>query len=455
MTQSWTWRSKVGVGVFGLMLLVILAWVASNSRWADASPRPVPAALQPRAVTLAPEHNAFFDGIGLEAPRGQSPNLWGQARWRGEAEAAAPRWAWPSSSAWACKASETDCMAQWRANAAVLREQMAAAAPLGERCAQWADAGEVQEPARERPESGPLKDLPFAALPLPSWSGGIACARWFQVQAASATEPATEPATALRWLARSAALSRKLATGMQSLPGQALSWAMLEQHAVFVSQWAAAQPQQAAAALAVVAPLPAAAHELRWVATESDLVRHTVLELPQDCRREHPEALGAQRSGWDRFTCATQLGLLHQQSVQDHEDALLAGLAASRQGLCAAAKSRAWQPKPAAELAMPGALHWRNTTGQWLLDVSAALSNHAGYVARQADLELHQTAARLALQLDAVPSAERADWLAAQNLPADLKPRLRLDGHALIARGCRNEVEPGAAPPLRWALAPS
>ncbi|RZL34901.1 MAG: hypothetical protein EOP35_16145, partial [Rubrivivax sp.] len=61
----------VVLGPVVLLLLLVVAWVASNGRWADAAPQPVPPELMPQQVTLPAEANAFFDAQGLLAPLGE------------------------------------------------------------------------------------------------------------------------------------------------------------------------------------------------------------------------------------------------------------------------------------------------------------------------------------------------------------------------------------------------
>ena len=134
------------LALFGLLLAVLLAWIACNGRWADAAPRPVPPGLQPQAVTLAPQSNAFFDGQGLRAPAGVDPNAWGQRASRGEADSKAVLLPLPGGDDWRCNSARDDCVALWRAKLAELTAQMQSAPLFGERCHGLAAAKAFQEP---------------------------------------------------------------------------------------------------------------------------------------------------------------------------------------------------------------------------------------------------------------------------------------------------------------------
>jgi hypothetical protein len=177
------------LGPLGLVLLLALAWVACNGRWADAAPQPVPPALMPLAVTLAPADNAFFDTQGLRAPAGESPNEWGQRSWRGELEGDPKLLAIPGGDDWNCSPLKTDCIARWQASAVALRAQMAEARAFGERCLALADRSGFQEPVRMRraqPSSGKSS---AAASALPHFAPASHCLRWLQIEAVLAQDP--------------------------------------------------------------------------------------------------------------------------------------------------------------------------------------------------------------------------------------------------------------------------
>jgi hypothetical protein len=219
-----------------LLLLLALAWLACNGRWADAAPQPVPQELLPRAVTLAPADNAFFDGQGLEAPEGESPNVWGQRAWRGEVDAAARRLATPSGEDWNCNIAKTDCLKRWRASAAALTTQMSGARVFGERCKAFAGQAAFQEPMPQR-RPRPAGGGPYDAAPLPRFLPMSNCVRWLQIEAVLAPDA---PRAQVAWT-QADALLRLFASGAQTLIGQAVAWSWVTRQQQLLAQWSALQ----------------------------------------------------------------------------------------------------------------------------------------------------------------------------------------------------------------------
>ena len=118
------WIKRIGQGLKGLALmgvLLVLAWLASNGRWADARPQPVPVELALRPVTVPPERNAFFDMQGIAAAEGADINAAGRAVLLDGKAGPAPAFSWPKGELWQCRASERDCVRHERLSKPALR----------------------------------------------------------------------------------------------------------------------------------------------------------------------------------------------------------------------------------------------------------------------------------------------------------------------------------------------
>lgn len=418
---------KILLGLVALLLLVLAAWVASNGRWADAAPQPVPAELLPQAVTLAPADNAFFDGQGLRAPEGEAPNAWGQRAWRGET-GDAPLLTAPSGEDWNCNASKTDCMARWRAAAVALAAQMAQAKTFGERCKALAARSGFQEPIpmrRPRPADGKH----YEAVPLPQFGPLTTCMRWLHIEAVLAPD-AQRAQTA--W-AQADALLRLFASGTQTLIGQAVAWSWATRHQLLLAQWSAQQPPGYALPVAWLVPLPPRILQPRvWMASESQFQRETTADLT-----EH----GGQMYGY-----------LPERTVQAITGYWMADMRLFGH-LQGPALVRQVRSQPESEASWWRYLRWRNTVGQILVEV--ARPGYGTYALRQADLVLYQAALDLSQQLKPVPAAERAVWWARQPMDAGVRERLSLEGDALLIRTWRGETDKDYAAPVRFPLRPA
>lgn len=433
----------MALGLLLLVLLLLAAWVASNGRWADAAPEPVPAALQPHGVTLAPQDNAFFDSQGLLGPAGESPNAWGQKQVRGEVAGNAPRLTLPQGELWRCEPIKQDCVGLWRTQAASLQADMAAHAGFGERCVALAGRSAFDEPLPSLARSPAQADArPGGFVPaLPQFAPWAACVRWHQIQAVLAGDA---PLAAAAW-SRADALLRLVAGGVQTLIGNAVTWSSITRHQVLLAQWAARQPSGTALQAAWLSPWPESVMTpRRWIAAEASLQRQMTAEWAQ---RPEPFDDG-QHNAFQSWLSSTGLGYLPQRTEQMQSAFWLAELQAygDLQGTALAGAALA-RPDPAASL-----WRWRNTVGHLLLSVAQPALR--GYPLRQTDVGLAHEALVLSHQLNQQPVADRAAWLARQPLQAQLRERLTLEPGALVARVWRRDGEADAMLGLRFPLHP-
>ncbi|MBI3349657.1 MAG: hypothetical protein HY020_20910 [Burkholderiales bacterium] len=433
----------VVLGPLGLLLLVALAWVGFNGRWADAAPQPVPPELLPRAVTLAPPDNAFFDGQGLRAPIGVAPNDWGQRAWRGETDKAAELLTLPAGDAWRCNSTRDDCVARWRGMAADLRAQMRSASLFGERCRALAGDMAFQEPWPPRRETRP-GDEPGPAWVFPQWAPLGTCVSWLQIEGVLASD-AAEAAQAF---ARADALLRLLAGGSQTLISQAITWNKVQRHHLLLAQWSAGQSADTRWPAGWMAPMPARLLEPRlWMAAEFGFQRAMIADIQHGGEQlfdREPNLLQRWAGRWS-------LGFLPEATLQTLDANWLANIHAmgGLQGVALAHQARVAAP---VENPLFGFLHWRNPFGQVLLDV--ARPQYQSFSLRQADLAVSQVAFQFSQQLNDVPARDRAGWWARQPLPAELRERLVLEPDALVALSWRAEVDPKEPARLRFPLRP-
>ncbi len=413
------WVSRIAL----LLLVLALAWVASNA--VDSPPVPRPPALQIPPPQVPDARNAFFALAGLRAPSGQQPAAAGLAQWRGQATPAELKTllAAPEGSPYHCEGG-ADCTAAWLADVPRLAAQLGPHAELGARCeALMVDfAFEERMPARA--------DSAGMAIGVAQHTSGLpTCSRWFNAQAALAAARADAVAAA-RWLALADRLNRGALTGSRTLVGHTLAWSLSRRTWQAAAALAAAQPALATGLLPVTAPLPAEAGDAtRWMVGEAAFGRSMIIGLRADCLRPRVDH---QPSWFDRLWCRTGIGLLPQQTVADLDRHWLAAIDATRDGLPAALDRPPIRVDPD-ETWLDG-WAWRNTFGHALTRVAAA--SYADYVARQIDVDLHRRAVALALAMarDRVPADQRAAWLAAQPIDDLTRPRLTIDGDTLLAR---------------------
>lgn len=437
----WTLGSLAAL--VGVPALVVAAWVACNGAWADADPQPVPAALLPQPVTLAPEDNAFFDLQGLRAPAGEAANAWGQRSWRGGDQSADRLLPLPSGDDWGCNPAKEDCVQRWRRGADGLQAQMANARLLGERCQALASRTAFQEPPPYR-RATTAEASRDAAQVVQQFGGLTACVRWLQIEAILATD---EPRARAAW-GRSDALVRLVASGVQSLIGQAVTWAAATRQQQLLAQWAA-QTAVGPPPAAWLAPLPARLLEpALWMATESALPRETVATMSAHGDQLFSEAPNALQAWLGRH----RVGYQPQRTMQAFDAYWLADMQAVGHLQGAALAQRALS-QPLADDSWWRFVRWRNTVGHILVEVGRP--RFENFALRQADLALYQAALELSQQLNAVPAQDRAGWWQRQALDAALRERLTLQGDAVLVRTWHGEVDAAQAAPVRFPLRPA
>lgn len=431
-------------GPLGLLLLLVLAWVACNGRWADAAPQPVPPELLPQRVTLAPEHNAFFEGQGLRAPEGESPNAWGQRMWRGEVADDAKPLAGPAGDGWNCNPGKADCVALWRASAVALVAQMAGAKTFGERCKALAASSDFQEPLPVR-RARPADGKPYEAVSLPRFAPLTTCMRWLQIEAVLAPDAQR----ALGAWAQADALLRLFASGSQTLIGQAIAWSWATRHQQLLAQWSAQQPSGYALPAAWLAPLPSRLLQPRvWMAAESHYQRETTADLAAHAEQMY----GMEPNALQAWVGRHSLGYLPELTAQASSAYWVADMRLYGH-LQGPALAQAARSKPEVEPSWRRHVRWRNTVGHILVEV--ARPGYETYALRQADLVLYQSALDFSQQLNAVPAAERAGWWASRNIDAGIRERLSLERDALLIRTWRGETDKAYAAPVRFPLRPA
>lgn len=383
------------LALLGLLLIVVLAWVASNVVDAEAKPRP--AGLTPPASPAGSP--LFFRIQGLLAPATA-------------ASAAAKGLATITGAPLQCRAPD-DCVPQLVASVAAVETQLQPHALLGERCQELATDLRYEEPLPARMTADTL---------LPSYQGAMQCELWFKGQALRAAA-AGDKDGALRPLQAGAGLGRAMASGSPMLIGRMVAAAMLRSHFDAVLAVATLQPAWAADLAPLAGPLPAAALDPRpWIALESAWVHGTVDDLLARCgSADAPTIFGRDgAAGLGDQACRWRIGFLPEMTRQALDAPWLQLWDEAGQGLDAALDAsiaRARTPQPEGPT-----LHWRNTVGQVLVAVSAP--EMGTYLARIADVDLHRQALALTLAAAPVPVAERAAWLARQGLPARQRARL-------------------------------
>lgn len=465
-TKTRTVPRRLAWGVGGLclgLILLALAWLASNNRWVDAEAQPRPAALQPRSVALAPEANVFFDLSGLFAGPQAQPSRVGQALWATPTPeqatvADAHLLPQPRDAAWSCSWDLNDCLGLWLQDKEGLRLRLAEQALLLERCTALADGLSdgrlgfdelLQQPRAElRRASDQYLGLPVA----PHLQGARVCARGFQLQAAWAQSQGQAEAL-LRALGRAQALSRVLLQGSQSLISTVLAWNHERQRLRLLAGLLALEPALASGLSAQLEPLPERARDAGvWMAAESFFGAQAMQEMAQVCGRRDGGQLLEQAGLIDRWLC--HFGFMPQRTQQANDAWWLQQHEAAKAGPEALLKHL--QAQQAREFSMWD-LPWRNTIGAILLAV--AQPAFADYPAKQADLLLDHRVAQLALALATqnVPVAERAVWLARQDLTPSQRERITLseDGLSLRVLPWAKPVTPSPGGLSRsWPLPP-
>lgn len=419
------------------LLLLVLAWLASNNRWVDARSDAVPAALQLPPVTLPAERNAYFTLIGLNAPAGEDPNKVGQQRWsdNGGTAEALPSLRWPApkpddpASSWNCRLGQDDCVARWREQSVALQALMQTHALIGSRCEALADTRLALEEWLPTPSAEIKEPKDQYAAKMPSFQHWTQCGRWLRIQTVLA-EARGDTAALKQGLQRSQNYVQGLLTQAGSLLGNLLAWNLAAEHWQLAVALAARQPALTADMIRLLEPLPPEALDAsRWMAHEAYFGRQVSREMGLTCQPGGPPMPDAEDlfGLLDRTAMCSPFGLMPRATQQLWDAFWLQGIERSRGGPLALL-GWSYQPQGVRVLGMA----WRNTLGHILMDVG--LPTQVRYGERQADLLLSHEAAKLALQAAAYKPAERAAWLAAQPLDARLRERIRLEEGQILAR---------------------
>ena len=432
-------------------VLVALAWLASN--WRDVPARPQPAALVLPPPRFDDASNRFWALAGVRSAPGTDGaqatraewlrmQAWalltyedrqrGLEQWVAESERlAAPRGqAGPSGPPWACAGEQAACTDQWIAQAAALAGQRQAAS-WGATCQSLLDGPfEMEEPIA-RPSR--------PASPMAPWTGATACMSWFLSGAALAHANGDREAL-LTDMARADRLQRAVAQGAHTLVGQAIAMRMAGRMADTAVHFSLRDATLAAPlAPLLVGWMPPRQRIGRWVAHEAHAQRGAIDDLLIGCVMPFgvswPDKLVAE-APWperlnddiDRWMCRHRIGLQPELTAQASERSWLALLARIDAG---------WPAVVALQSPALPAWSWRNTTGTVLLAAVGPVWDD--YLKQQADFELHQRIAALALamQREGVAKGDRAAWLARQVLLPHERERITVEegGRTIAARG--------------------
>lgn len=387
--RTWIKRSFWGVGaVLAAVLLVVLAWVASN--WRDTEPQAWPEVLTPRAMAVADADNFFIALTAVPA-----------------VEAKAPRLHLPPCAG-------ADCVAVWRTAAPDWASQRQAHAALGAVC-----------------EAGTRSSVPAAAEPLPPTFGLdtelprfqnlTGCSAWLLTLALEASS-ANQPDAAVAKLAQSARLGTAVFNGSQSLIGHMIALGIWNRHLQALQVIAAQHPGTTSALQALPLPtaLQTAAAQRRWVAYEASFNRSMVRMLGSGdaCRTE---------VGFSAWHCRTGAAF----SLPNYSEQLFSAhwvqvLSAVRDDDAMSAVEYWGRRASAPPSGLFGSWwHWRGTVAHMMFEV--AMPGSKAYFARSANLNISAQATQLWLASKSLPAEARSAWLAEQIKATPLAERLTID----------------------------
>jgi len=415
--KTWIKRSLWGIGgVLAAVLLLVLAWVASN--WRDAEPQPWPDVLTPRSLAVADADNFFITLAAVPAAEAQAPLL------------SLP----PCAGA--------DCGAIWRTAAPDWAAQRQAHAALGAVC-----------------EAGTRSSVPPAAEPLPATFGidtelprfqnFTGCSAWLLTLALEASS-ANQPDAAVAKLAQSARLATALFNGSQSLIGHMIAVAVWSRHLQALQVIAAQHPGTTSALQALPLPTVAqvAAAQRRWIAYEASFNRSAVRTAHSGdaCQSEH-----GLRAWSCRRAVAMVLPNYSEQLFSAHWQKVL-GAIGDDGFLNAVAYLERFESAPP-----PGLIdswwHWRGTVPHILFAV--AMPQYKGYFVRSANLTLSAQATALWLKAHGQPAAARTTWLVAQLKGTPLAERLNIDSQGQWKLRELAGSASDRTPPTRWPAWPA
>ena len=415
--KTWIKRSLWGIGgVLAAVLLLVLAWVASN--WRDAEPQPWPDVLTPRALAVADAENFFITLAAVPA-----------------AEAQAPRLSLPPCAG-------ADCGAIWRTAAPDWAAQRQAHAALGAVC-----------------EAGTRSSVPPAAEPLPATFGidtelprfqnFTGCSAWLLTLALEASS-ANQPDAAVAKLAQSARLGTAVFNGSQSLIGHMIALGIWNRHLQALQVIAAQHPDTLSALQALPLPtaLQTAEAQRRWVAYEASFNRSMVRMAGSGdaCRTE---------VGFNAWHCRTGAAF----SLPNYSEQLLSEhwvqvLSAVRDADTMSAVEYLEQRVSAPSSGLFGSCwHWRGTVAHILFEV--AMPGYTGYFARSTNLNLSAQATQLWLASKSLPVEARSTWLAEQIKTTPLAERLTIDSQGQWQlRSLPDTASSNAKAPTQWPAWP-
>lgn len=425
MEMKYLLRTAAGVVLvlFGVLLLLVLAWVASN--WDDAPPQPRPAALALPRPQLSDEVNRF-DALtnlhkGLSAAKG------------GELLR--------------CHARDEDCFAQWTLDANALLASRAAYAAHGERCD--ALAGEPFSYEEKLPK------FQGVATELPAFQNHALCASWWLSAGVLAWQRGDKLAAAKQFTPVDL-YQRALLAGSHSLIGAMVSVNIARRNTQAFVGVALQDPTMAPTLLPLLAPLPdAAASAKRWMVSEAALTASTIDELASAKGMPEPDEGSGALGAVTHRLMNSGIAFHPQRTLAQSDARWLRWMAQLDGGVVAAVQAQQGeQAERDASFWLPG-LAWRNTAGSIVLAVAEPA--FLPYLARQADLDLHRELAWLAgsAQAAGIAPARRAEWSQTQTVSPSTRERLRwsADGRVLSARTWEAETgAPAANNPQREAI---
>jgi hypothetical protein len=473
-------------GLAALVLLVVAvatAWVLSNLQ--DASPAPRPAALAPPTQQLSADRNAAFALAGLFAAEGKDAAQAGRALWAAvqaqarqfassgavvmsveqaqeparraqELQILGVQLAAAQVAPWTCDGSAADCVAVYQAQSAALVQQRQAMATLGARCEALVPAPlPVGTPGFSYEELLPeLFDQ--NSLLLGAYQGVLFCGRWFRTGAALALQQGS-PQQALQLLARSHQLQAGVSAGSHTLVAQMVANRISRQHLGAVANMAAHAPGLAASMGSLVPPLAAPEGAVRrWIATEAAMNQGFMAAIarnptgtgnaPTDSSSSAPETWVLHAfSAVSNWLMQHRISLHPERTLQLLDGRWLALLRQLDEGLPSAVAHGGLNLTPGGDSPLRW---WRNPVGRLLVEIGNG--GYTSYLRRPLDLQLHQEAVALALQVHSqqVPAAARAAWAQQQPLAATLQGRITwaADGSSLQVRSWAADALPAGEP---------
>jgi hypothetical protein len=403
------------LGVLGALLLVALAWVASN--WHDAPAQPRPAVLALPTPQLPDEVNSFdaLSQLHEGLPEVTAGNLL------------------------TCHARTEDCFSKWTKDVKALAAAREAHAAHGARCDML--VGEQFE-YEER-----LPPLTSANTLLPAIFKGLAtCGKWWLSAGVLAWARGDKPA-AITYFVQSDRYQRALLAGSHSLIGLMVSDSIVRRSLQVFTAIALKDRTMAQSLLPLLAPLPdEVACAKRWIAVESAWQHSTMEEVGRSAELPFDE-------GQSVFAPLAQVLMRRgiawhtNRTVQQADARWARWMAQLDHGLITFVRAQQQERARVDAQGWMASLRWRNTAGAIVLAVAEPA--FLPYFARQADLELHRELAQLAIaaQAQGIAPAQRAEWSKTQTLSADNRARLTwsADGQVLSANTWEGEVSSGAA----------